>query len=75
MLVCLSLLLFSRVLLEGKSIANPIWGAWASIYKVYIVVVTAITLLLKLDTQVHDWAFREHPWEAELFSRAGYSGY
>jgi len=56
MLTYLSLLLSLRVLLEGKSIRNPIWGAWASVYEVYIVVVTATTLLLKLDARVHDWA-------------------
>ena len=53
-LICLSSLLFSRALLEGKSIGNPIRGTWASIYQVYVVVVTATTLLLKLGTRVHD---------------------
>ena len=56
----LSSLPSSRALLEGKSIRNPIWGAWASIYEVYVVVVTATTLLLKLGAQVHNWASREH---------------
>jgi len=40
----------SRALLEGKSIRNPIQGAWASIYEVYVAVVTATTLLLKYNT-------------------------
>jgi len=35
---------------------NPIQGIWASIYEVYVAVVTATTLLLKLDARVHDWA-------------------
>jgi len=55
-----TLLLSSRALLEGKSIRNLIQGAWASVYKVYVVVVTATTLLLKLDAQVHDWASKEY---------------
>ena len=42
-----------------ESTINLIWSAWASIYEVYVVVVTAITLLLKLDAQVHDWASKE----------------
>jgi len=46
---CLSSLLSSRALLEEKSIGNPIWGIWASIYEVYVTVVTATTLLLKQD--------------------------
>jgi len=54
--------------LEGKSIINPIQGAWASIYEVYVVVVTATTLLLKWYAQVHDWAFKKHLWGAELVS-------
>jgi len=33
---------------------DPIRGAWASVYEAYIVVVTAATLLLELDAQVHD---------------------
>jgi len=45
-----------RALLEKKSIGNPIWGIWASIHEAYVAVVTATTLLLKLDAQVHDWA-------------------
>jgi len=45
----LSSLPSSRALLEGKSIGNPIQGTWASIYEVYIAVVTVTTLLLKLD--------------------------
>jgi len=57
-LTCLSSFPSSRALLEGKSIKNPIRGTWASIHEVYIVVVTAATLLLKLDAQVHDWAFK-----------------
>jgi len=52
----LSSLLSSRALLEGKSIENPIQGTWASVHKAYVAVVTATTLLLKLDAQVHDWA-------------------
>jgi len=55
-LTCLSLLPFSRALLEGKSVENPIQGTWASVHEAYVVVVTATTLLLKLDAQVHDWA-------------------
>ena len=47
MLTCLSSLLSSRALLEEKSIGNLIWDAWASVYEVYVVVVTATTLLLK----------------------------
>jgi len=38
-------------------------------------VVTATTLLLKYDTRVHNWAFREYLWEVELFSQTSYSGY
>ena len=60
--------------LEEKSIRNPIWGAWASIYEVSIVVVTATTLLLKRGAWVYDWASKEHLWGAELISWAGYSG-
>ena len=60
MLIRLSLLPSLRVLLEGKSIGNPIRGSWASVYEEYVVVVTAITLLLKLGARVHDWASREH---------------
>jgi len=56
MLIHLSLLLSSRALLEGKPIGNLIRGAWASIYEVYVVVVIATTLLLKLGTRVHDRA-------------------
>jgi len=56
MLIHLSLLLSSRALLEGKPIGNLIRDAWASIYEVYVVVVTATTLLLKLGTRVHDRA-------------------
>ena len=52
----LSSLPSSRALLEGKSIENPIQGIWASVHEAYVVVVTATTLLLKLDAQVHDWA-------------------
>jgi len=48
MLTCLSSLLSSRVLLKEKSIRNLIQGIWASIYEVYVAVVTATTLLLKL---------------------------
>ena len=55
MLTCLSSFLFSRALLEGRSIGNLIQGAWASVYEVYVAVVIATTLLLKLDAQVHDW--------------------
>jgi len=29
-------------------------GTWASVYEAYVAVVTAATLLLKLDAQVHD---------------------
>jgi len=29
-------------------------GAWASVYEAYVAVVTAATLLLELDTQVHN---------------------
>jgi len=54
----LSLLLSSRALLEGKSIRNLIQGTWASVYEVYVAVVTATTLLLKLGARVHDWASR-----------------
>ena len=75
-LILLSSLLSLRALLEGKSIGNPIQGAWASIYEVYIVVVTATTLLLKLDARVHNWASKRISLgEAELSSRASYSGY
>ena len=56
MLTRLSSLLSSRALLEGKSVENPIQGTWASVHEAYIVVVTATTLLLKLDAQVHNWA-------------------
>jgi len=28
-----------RALLEEKSIRNLIWGAWASVYKIYVVVI------------------------------------
>ena len=56
MLTCLSSLPSSRALLEGKSVENPIQGTWASVHETYVVVVTATTLLLKLDAQVHDWA-------------------
>jgi len=55
-LTCLSLLPSLRALLEGKSIRNLIQGTWASIHEAYVVVVTATTLLLKLDAQVHNWA-------------------
>ena len=54
MLIHLSLLLSSRALLEGKSVGNSIRDTWASIYEVYVAVVTATTLLLKLGAQVHD---------------------
>ena len=54
MLTHLSLLLPSRVLLKGKSVGNLIQGIWASVYEVYVAVVTATTLLLKLSAQVHD---------------------
>jgi len=46
--------LFLKALLEGKSVRNPIWGTWARVYEVYVAVVTATTLLLKYDAQVHD---------------------
>ena len=52
-LTCLSLLLSSRTLLEGKSIENLIQGTWASVYEMYVAVVTATTLLLKLGARVH----------------------
>ena len=55
MLTHLSLLLSSRALLEGESVENPIQGTWASVHEAYVVVVTATTLLLKLDAQVHNW--------------------
>jgi len=58
--ILLSSLLSSRALLEGGTVDNLIWGAWASVYEVYVVVVIATTLLLKLGAQVHDWASREH---------------
>jgi len=58
MLTHLSLLLPSRVLLKGKSVGNLIQGIWASVYEVYVAVVTATTLLLKLDAQVHDQVSR-----------------
>jgi len=54
----LSLLSSSRALLEGKSIENLIRGTWASVHEAYVAVVTAAILLLKLDAQVHDWAFK-----------------
>jgi len=60
MLTCLSSLLSLRALLEGKSIENLIQSIWASVYEVYVVVVIATTLLLKLGARVHDWASREH---------------
>ena len=47
-LTCLSLLPSLRAPLEGKSVRNLIRGAWESIYEVYVAVVTATTLLLKL---------------------------
>ena len=75
MLTCLSLLPSSRALLEGKSIRNLIWGIWVSVYEVYVAVVTATTLLLKLGAQVHNWVSREYLWRAKLFSQASYSGY
>ena len=50
------MLLFLRALLEGKSIENPIQGTWASVHEAYVAVVTATTLLLKLDAQVYNWA-------------------
>jgi len=53
-LTCLSSPPSSRALLEEKSIRNPIQSAWASVYEVYVAVVTATTLLLKLDAQVHN---------------------
>ena len=53
-LTYLSLLLSLRVLLEGKSVGNLIWSAWASVYEAYVAVVTATLLLLKLDARVHD---------------------
>ena len=56
----LSLLLSLRALLEEKSIENLIRGAWASVYEMYVAVVTATTLLLKLEARVHNWASREH---------------
>ena len=49
-----------RALLEGKTIDNLIRGVWASIYEVYVAVVTATTLLLKREARVHNWASREH---------------
>ena len=48
----------SRTLLEGKSVENLIQGTWASVYEIYVAVVTATTLLLKLGARVHDWASR-----------------
>ena len=38
----------SRALLEEKSVGNLIQGTWASVYEVYVAVVAATTLLLKL---------------------------
>jgi len=43
-----------RALLEGKSVENPIQSTWASVHEAYVAVVTATTLLLKLDAQVYD---------------------
>ena len=34
------------------------YSAWASVYEVYVVVVAATTLLLKLDARVHNWVSR-----------------
>ena len=52
--ILLSSLLSSRALLEGKTVDNPIWGAWASIYGVCVAVVIATTLLLEREARVHD---------------------
>jgi len=35
-------------------------SAWTSVYEVSVVVVTATTLLLKQDAQVHNQASSEH---------------
>ena len=47
----------------------------ASIYEIYVVVVTATTLLLKQDAQVHNWASKKYLWGAKLSSQASYSCY
>jgi len=49
-------------------------GTWASVYEVYVAVVTATTLLLKLDAWVHNWASKGTSLGgAKLSSRASYS--
>ena len=48
MAILLSSLPSLRALLEGGTIDNPIRGAWASVYEVYVAVVTATTLLLNI---------------------------
>ena len=61
--------------LEGSSILNLIWGAWASTYEVSVVVVTATTLLLKWCAWVYNGMSKEYFQRAKLNSRAGYSCY
>ena len=39
-----------------------------NLYKMYVVVVTATTLLLKQGAQVHDWASNGYLWRAKLVS-------
>ena len=43
---------------SGVEIEVSSYSAWASVYEVYVVVVAATTLLLKLDAQVHNWVSR-----------------
>ena len=45
--------------LEGSSVINLLWNSLDNLYEVYVVVVTATTLLLKLNTWVYDWASKE----------------
>ena len=54
--------------LEGSSVINLLWNSLDNLYEVYVVVVTATTLLLKQGAWVHDWAFNGYLWEAELIS-------
>ena len=61
--------------LARSSVINLLWNSLDNLYKVYVVVVTATTLLLKQGARVHNWASNGYLWGAKLVSQAGYSCY
>jgi len=54
--------------LEESFVIDLLWNSLNNLYEVSVVVVIATTLLLKWYAWVHNWASKEHLWEAKLIS-------